>query len=353
MAMQNSTRSPRERHKRILLWSFIIIIAGALTLPLTGYVYVKVTSAQTKLDNKTNPRANYWRAVRDGVPGYSAVKGQERGILIENGGQNWRQIRNGPIAGLTPWVLGLVLLAIMAFYLYRGPVRLKETPSGVTVKRWSLWERTLHWYTATLFILLAITGLSLLFGRALLIPLLGLEGFSTYAGFAMVVHNYLGPLFAVGIFLEMMIWMKYNLPNRVDWEWFKKMGGLVGDEHPSAGRMNGGEKVWFWLIATVGVAVIVTGFILDFPNFGQTRSTMQSAHVTHVISAVIWLSAALGHIYIGSLGTEGALEGMVKGQVSAEWAKQHHDLWYEEVKGQQGQEQEKPIPGTSSDVNLT
>lgn len=190
----------------------------------------------------------------------------------------------------------------------------------------------LHWYTTILFILLAITGLSLLFGRAVLIPLLGLEGFAAYADVAIDLHNYLGSLFAVGVALMLILWGKHNIPNKVDWHWFKQGGGfLKNSRHPSAGRINGGEKAWFWTIATMGVAVIVTGFILDFPNFGQIRGTMQIAHIFHAALAVVWISFAFGHIYIGTIGTEGALEGMTKGEVSVEWARQHHDLWYQEI----------------------
>ena len=103
-----------------------------------------------------------------------------------------------------------------------------------------------------------------------------------------------------------------------------------------AGRINGGEKLWFWIICTFGVAVCVTGIILNFPNFEQTRETMQIASVIHVIAANLWLAVAIGHMWIGTLGTEGSLEAMTTGQVSAEWAKQHHDKWYEEVKAKQG-----------------
>ena len=328
--------SVRTRRRRTLLWSLALILSGAMLLPLGGYLYVafKPAYAQSSAgeQQQTNPRANYWRAVRDGSRGYTSASGPyTTNVLIQNGGQNWREVRNGPISTYTPWILAVSVLGIGLLYFIRGPSRLEHRPSGATVERWSLPERVMHWYTATLFILMAITGLSLLFGRAIIIPWLGLEGFGAYAAFAVALHNYLGPFFIVGVLLELISWFRYNIPNQTDVEWFKQGGGILKRTHPSAGRMNGGEKAWYWIIATFGVAVCISGLVLDFPNFGQSREAMQLANVIHAVSAMIWLAVALGHMYIGTLGTEGALEGMTTGYVSVEWAKQHHNLWYEEV----------------------
>lgn len=328
-----TTSNRKRRIRRLVGGTLLTIVLGAIILPMAFWTAAQVMPETFAYESaQNNPRSNYWREVREGTPGYSAVKGQERGVLIENGGENWRQIRNGWVANFGPWVLALMLGAIAAFYLWRGRIEVTEKPSGRTVPRWSLPERVLHWYTAILFIVLAITGLSLLFGRAVLIPLLGHHGFSAYAQLAMYTHNYIGPFFSIGVLLIIIAWFRYNIPDRTDWEWFKKRGGMVGDEHPHAGRMNAGEKAWFWIITTAGVAVIASGFVLDFPNFEQTRPTMQAANIVHSVLAILWIAVSLGHIYIGTLGTEGAIRGMTSGRVSSEWARQHHDLWYEEVK---------------------
>jgi formate dehydrogenase subunit gamma len=313
------------------------VIVAALLLPLGWWGASHLlpgfaAHAASEPAGPVNPRSEYWRAVRQGEQGYSAIRGQERGILIQHGGENWRQIRNGLIAGIGPWFLAGVLAAIFLFYIWRGRIRLREPRSGRTVPRWSAAERILHWYTATLFIVLTITGLSLLLGRALLIPVMGPQAFAAWAQAALYAHNYLGPFFAVGVLLIVVAWFRHNLPAREDWNWFRQGGGIIGNAHPHAGRLNAGEKVWYWVIATVGTAVIISGFVLDFPNFGQLRGTMQTAHIVHASLAILWIGVAFGHIYIGTLGTEGALEGMTTGRVSSEWARQHHDLWYEEVK---------------------
>jgi len=334
---KNLPDSKSARHKSIMIKSFLVILVGAMALPLFGYLYAYMSpqSVQAAAKQETNPRANFWRVVREGNQGYTSASGPyTTEVLIQNGGENWRNLRNGPVSYYSTWWLAVALLIIGIFFIVRGKIKLEQRPSGRTVERWSLQERVLHWYTATLFIILTISGVSLLFGRAVLIPVFGLKGFSVYADFAIALHNYLGPFFVVGIALELISWIKHNIPDKTDWDWLKKGGGMIGSgSHPHAGRMNGGEKIWFWIIATVGLGVCITGLILDFPNFGQTRETMQLSNLIHSILAVIWVSVAFGHIYIGTIGTEGAVAAMATGKVSVEWAKQHHDLWYEEVRG--------------------
>lgn len=323
-----------RRYKRMLPWTIALILVGAMILPLSSYVYTGIQTAQAQAVEDSNPRANYWRAVRGGDQGYTSVQGDETGVLMQNGGQNWRQLRNGPIATIGGWGLFAIVLAIALFFGLKGPVPLDNGRSGRTVARWSAANRVLHWYTAILFIILAITGLSLLFGRAVLIPLLGPEGFAAWADISKGLHNYLGPAFSLGVLLILIFWARYNLPEKGDWEWLTQGGGLIGKgKHPPAGRINAGEKILtYGGMLTVGVAVVVTGFILDFPNYGQSRELMQIASIIHAITSVIWVALMLGHIYLGSVGVEGALDGMSNGRVDENWAKQHHSLWYEEAR---------------------
>jgi formate dehydrogenase subunit gamma len=328
-------RNRLKQPKGITAWILFLTVAGALALPFIAFLVDSpfLIEAAVNPKNETNQRANYWRAVRDGVAGYTTDGGQERGILINNGGQNWRRIRNGLVANISPWVMAVVLLAIGIFYIIVGQLKLTEKPAGERVERWSPGERVLHWYTAILFVVLALTGLSMLFGRAVLIPLLGHQNFSGYLKVAMMVHNYAGPLFIAGILIEIIIWIRYNLPQKIDWDWFKQGGGFFRSRpHPHAGRINAGEKAWFWIMVTVGLGVGITGLIMDFPNFGQTRGIMQIANIIHASLATLFIAASFGHIYIGTIGAEGTFEGMWTGHVSTEWAKQHTDLWHEKIK---------------------
>jgi len=315
------------------LWSFMVALMLSLAVPVVVYYSGTIEQAQAA-EQASNPRANYWRAVRAGEPGYTSESGPyTTNVLIQNGGQNWRSLRNGPVASISPWLLALVLLAIGLFHFMHGPQRIEEPLSGRKVPRWSFNERVLHWYVATLFIVLTISGLSMLFGRAVLVPVIGLHANAAWADFSKILHNYLGPFFVVGVLLEVIAWMRYNLFTKHDIDWLKSLGGnLDSSKHPHAGRTNGGEKVWFWIIATLGlVGVCVTGLIMDFPNFSQSRETMQLSNILHSMFALIWIMIAFGHIYLGVWGTPGALEGMTTGEVSEEWMKKHHDLWYEEL----------------------
>ena len=217
----------------------------------------------------------------------------------------------------------------------------------------------MHWYTAILFIVLSITGLSMLFGREVLIPLLGAEGFAGWASLSISVHNVVGPFFTIGVFAMLIFWIKNNIPNATDIKWLATGGGIIGKAHPSAGKANGGEKIWYWLVILVGLlavcgsGLILIGWASQWGLIDNARSTMQFMHQVHAISAIIWLVAFFGHAYIGTIGTEGALEGMTTGKVSVEWAKQHHDQWYLDVKDDAVRVDDDKVPSTPADVSTT
>lgn len=347
----------RRAHGRAILWSLVAILVGAMLAPLSGYVYVAMVDdavaadvneeAQARSWQDTNPRAETWRDAREGTGGYTSASGPYvTNNFMQNGGENWRNLRNGPVAGIVPWIMALSLLAIGGFHAIHGPNRLEQR-SGRKILRWQTWERVLHWFTAISFILLAITGLSLLFGRAVLIPLFGHAGFSVWADVSKVVHNFIGPVFTAAVLVMIIAWVRHNIPNKTDLEWFRKGGGM-GAEHASAGRMNGGEKLWFWFIVIAGGAVCITGLILDFPGLGQDRGTVQVANLIHAVVGMFWIALAFGHIYIGTAGTEGAFEGMATGYVDEQWAKEHHDLWLEELKREGRIERPPEQSGTAS-----
>ena len=338
-AHKATVKTRRRRRAAIITVLGSLLLAAAL--PLTGYVANEAGLLQTARaqestekseDEAVNPRAEYWRAVRQGTEGYSAVSGEEAGVLIQNGGENWRNIRNGPLSFLGGSFIIAVLIALLAKHIIKGKDKL-EARTGRTVTRWSAFERVMHWYVAISFIVLAITGLSLIFGRTVLIPLLGKEGFAAWAQLAKPIHDYLSLPFAAGLAILLLMWIGKNAPKAYDLEWLKSMGGAIGDGHPPAGFFNAGEKVFYWLLFFSGIAMTVSGFFLLFPNLGTVRETMQFWHIVHLCSGLFVIGVALGHMYLGSIGTEGVLEGMVHGEVDEGFAKQHHSVWYEEVKG--------------------
>jgi formate dehydrogenase subunit gamma len=194
-------------------------------------------------------------------------------------------------------------------------------------------DRVIHWSTAITFSTLAITGLIMLFGKTVLLPIFGYTLFSWLAILGKNLHNFVGPLFAVCIIFLFANFVRDNFPQPGDWLWIKRFGGLFSGQDTPSCRFNAGEKLWFWGGAIVlGILVSISGFILDFPNFNQTRQTMQISHVLHSTGAILFMLGSLGHIYMGTLGMAGAYDAMRTGYVDEEWAREHHEYWYNQVK---------------------
>ena len=284
-----------------------------------------------------NPGADLWRAARqrDGVhlTGQTQVRGVETGVLITQTGEEFRNYRRNDFIGNAGLVIAAAAGVILLFYLIRGRIAIPGGRSGKRIKRFTDFERTLHWFTAVVFVFLALTGLTLLFGRFVVLPVFGPEAFGMIASACKEGHNLFGPLFLVGVVLLFGIWAASNLPARGDLKWLITGGGIVGKAHASAGYFNAGEKIWYWAVIVLGLTVSISGLVLIFPIFGQGREVMQLALIVHGIAAVLFIAGSFGHIYIGTIGTEGSLEGMTTGYVDEHWVEAHHDRWYAEVKG--------------------
>jgi formate dehydrogenase subunit gamma len=284
-------------------------------------------------------------------PQYASLPGPEKNVLIQGNGREWRELRNGPLTQIGGWLIVIVLAAIIVFYLIKGPVRLKGAPTGRLIERFNAVERAAHWTMAVSFVFLALTGIVVFFGKYLILPWLGYTGFSWLTIVSKNLHNFLGPLFIFSIVVGFLIFVKDNFFKPWDWKWIAHFGGMFSGHEVPSGRFNGLEKMWFWGGLTIlGIAMAVTGLILDFPNWNQVRESMQTANVIHVIGAVLFICAAFGHIYMGTIGMEGAYRAMREGYVDEEWAKEHHSIWYDEVR--QGKRPEKitgaqaqPAPG--------
>jgi formate dehydrogenase subunit gamma len=234
-------------------------------------------------------------------------------------------------------LLGLVALAIIVFRLVRGKIPIKAGRSDRKIKRFTTFQRYVHWTTAILFVALAITGIVLLFGRYIIIPVFGDSAGGTLMLVMKRIHDFSGPAFAIALVVLAITFIKGNFPHISDLKWVFKGGGLFGG-HAPAGRYNAGEKGWYWTAVVLGGAVVVSGLVLNFPNFEQSRETMSFYHWIHSISTVVIMAISMGHIYMGTVAMEGAFEAMQTGYCDANWAKEHHDLWYEEMleKGQVG-----------------
>jgi formate dehydrogenase subunit gamma len=299
-------------------------------------------TGSTAVPGWNNPPAS-WKAPSE-IPQYASVPGRETNRLINPTGRDWREFRNGPLTQYGGWLLVIVLAAIALFYLVKGPIKLHGRPTGHLIERFNAVERAAHWTMAISFVFLALTGSIFLWGKYLILPWLGYVGFSWLLIVAKNIHNFVGPLFIFSLVVSFLIFVKDNLIQGRDIKWLVTLGGMLGkgEEVPS-GRFNGGEKAWFWGgLVLLGTFVSVTGLILDFPNWNQGRELMQQADVVHAIAAVLFICGAFAHIYIGTIGMEGAYRAMRDGYVDEEWAREHHALWYEEVK--QGKRPEKIVP---------
>jgi formate dehydrogenase subunit gamma len=264
------------------------------------------------------------------IQGLGTIPDVKSYVIEQPMGRVWRQFRDGWL----PWIGAIAILGMFAllviFYLWRGMVRMESGRSGVTIVRFNIFERFVHWMTATCFIILALSGLNITFGKRVLLPPVGPAAFSSWSLAAKYAHNFLSFPFALGVILIFAMWLRGNIPNRVDVEWFKRAGGMVGDDHPPAYRFNGGQKAVYWIVVLGGTAVAVSGYLLMFPFYGTNIAGMQLAQMIHSVVAVLFVAVMLAHIYIGTIGMEGAFEAMGEGVVDLNWAKEHHSLWVEQ-----------------------
>jgi formate dehydrogenase subunit gamma len=284
----------------------------------------------------------------DRIEGRVSIPDQRSRVLEQPAGREWREFRNVMLR----WIGGIAILGMLAvlviFYLTRGMVRLQSGRSGRTIVRFTAFERFVHWMTATCFIILAISGLNITFGRPLLLPLIGFEAFSEWSQWAKYAHNFLSFPFTIGVVLIFLMWLAGNIPNKTDVDWIKRGGGIVGHDHPPAYRFNAGQKAVYWIVVIGGTAVAVTGYQLMFPFYFSGIEGMQWAQIVHSTVAVLFVAVMLAHIYIGTLGMEGAFEAMGTGTVDVNWAKEHHSLWLEEQNARTGPSDAKSQAATAA-----
>ena len=250
-------------------------------------------------------------------------------VLEQPAGRDWRQFHQVTLR----WIGAVAILGMLAilvlFYLIRGMVRIEAGRSGRTLVRFNAFERFVHWMTATCFIVLAVSGLNITFGKELLAPWISPEAFASWSQLAKYAHNYLSFPFTLGVVLMFLMWIAWNFPSGVDLEWIREGGGIVGSKHPPARRFNAGQKMIYWVVVLGGGAAAITGYLLMFPFYATDVAGMQLAQMVHGIVGVVFIAIMLAHIYIGTIGMQGAFEAMGKGEVDANWAQQHHSLWLE------------------------
>jgi formate dehydrogenase subunit gamma len=317
------------------LFTRVRLLLGALAL--IGLVAVAVP-AGAQQPTSINPTADSVKEEQllkqlGQVRGRGTIPDTKSYTIEHPAGRDWRHFHEVTLRWIgAVAILGIVVLLVV-FYLARGMVRLESGRSGRTIVRFNALERFVHWMTAACFIVLAITGLNITFGKVLLLPVIGPEAFTTWSEWCKYAHNYLSFPFTLGVLLIFFMWVGSNIPNRVDVEWIRRGGGIVGHDHPPAYKFNAGQKALYWFQVLGGVAMVISGYILIFPFYGTTIDGMELAQVVHGIVAMLFIALMLAHIYIGTIGMEGAFEAMGTGEVDLNWAKEHHSLWVEEELG--------------------
>ncbi len=299
---------------------------------------------------RTQPGNNapFWRGVRDSAQAPGTVNNWQRGepgVLVQKmtqypgtrvttSGEAWRQIRNWWIIPYGGALLVIAVLAMGLYYFAKGPMGGHEPNTGRLIERFTYVERASHWVNAIAFVVLAVSGIVMAFGKFFLLPLMGglLFGWLTWA--LKTAHNFAGPLFAVSMIVLIVTFIGSNWPSRADWAWLKRGGGLFGGHEPPSHRFNAGEKTVFWLgVVILGSIVVVSGLVLDqlIPGLAYVREDMQVAHIVHAVSAVLIMVVFLGHIYLGTIGMRGSYQAMKTGYVDEGWAREHHALWYDDI----------------------
>jgi formate dehydrogenase subunit gamma len=284
-----------------------------------------------------------WEAV-DRKPQHASVPGRETNVLIQGAGHEWRKLRNGPVTFWGGILLLLPFAALLGFYMLRGQIKVHDPLTGRKIERFTAVDRVTHWTVAITFVILALTGVVILFGKHIILPWLGHAGFAWITVVSKNLHNFVGPLFIFAILVFILLFAKDNLPKAYDTKWIGKFGGMLSGEHVPSGKFNAGEKALFWgLVVALSVIIGITGLILNFPNWNQSREAMQITNLVHAICAVLAMAMACFHIYLGTIGMQGAYQAMKTGLVDETWAREHHEYWYNEVKA--GNRPEKFVSG--------
>ena len=306
--------------------------------------------------------APMWRQVGAGVTGYSSLpksEAPEAGNLIQpfvqypgssltNAGEAWRQVRNNWLIPYGGALLLIVLGAIALFYMTKGTIKQHGVDTGKKIERFTAFERSAHWSNAIAFSILGISGIVMAFGKFFLLPVMGLTlfGWLTYA--LKNMHNFAGPVFAVSLVVIFVTFLRDNMPSRGDLVWLLKGGGLLSGKEVPSHRFNAGEKLVFWGgVFFLGIVVVSSGFVLDkiLPGLVYERGTMQIAHMIHAVATILMMAMFIGHIYIGTIGMQGAYQGMRTGYVDETWAREHHEYWYNDIKaGKIPAQRTEPLP---------
>jgi len=356
------TMRRRSNFRRALgIVGLIAIVAYAVTIGLGGHLFLDgaAQAQQGAVPGQSlgaTSDAEFWREMRHGKAGSVSIPDKMAAILIQSEGENWRAIRNGPLSTYGGWALLGIVIILALFFAVRGRIKIEAGPSANRIERFNAIERFAHWLMASTFIVLALSGLNMLYGRYVLMPILGPDVFATLLLWGKFAHNYLAFGFMLGIALSFLLWVGQNFPNKHDIIWLVKLGGMFSKHsHPPAKKFNAGQKILFWIVILGGASISLSGIALMFPfethmfaatfkilnglgfNLPAEVTAMQEQQLSQLWHGVVGLAlivVIISHIYIGTIGMEGAFDAMGGGDVDENWAREHHSVWVAEAKGE-------------------
>src|SRR3954471_2142830 len=293
-----------------------------------------VQEQQKRQATQPGNNAPVWRDVRSGQENYTSIKGRETGVLVQSGGETWRRVRNGPVTFYGGLLVVLIAAGILGLCAILGPVKVHGKPTGRLIQRFTRLDQVVHWSVAISFCTLGLSGPIMLFGKHVLLPVIGYTLFGWLTALSKNLHNFVAPIFIVSVAAMIVLYVRHNLPKAYDLMFLLgAVAVMAKGKHIPSGKFNGGEKVWFWGgVVVLSVIVTWSGLILLFPNFDQTRAVMQEAWIWHACAALLYVSISFGHMYLGTIGLEGSYQAMRTGWVDESWAKEHHQYWYDDMK---------------------
>jgi len=337
----------------VFLLTFLALVFTGLSGEMAVPVHAQNAQSVWGAPLGSNSNSDLWRAVKDGERGKVSIPDKKSGVLVQNGGQIWRDVRNGPMFTYEVTAIFAIIALLSLFYMLRGRIRIESGKSNISITRFNSLERYSHWLLAVSFIILGLSGLNMIYGKFLFIPAFGKENYAAIAQAGKWLHNFVAFAFIAGLVLILVLWLKHNFPNKYDIIWLKKGGGMFSKHsHPPAKKFNAGQKILFWLIIIFGASISLSGISLLFPFqislFSETFSIinlfgfdlptqlngieeMQLSQVWHSVMGIFMICVIIAHIYIGSVGMEGAFDAMGSGEVDKNWAKEHHSVWVEEL----------------------
>jgi formate dehydrogenase subunit gamma len=313
---------------RLLQSVFMAALIAVFLMAASPAAFAQLDQVPSPASPSAKEEVELYQQLQGKVQGTVSIPDGKLATLVQPEGREWREFRNYWARIISGVMMVGMLAGLAAFYLFRGQIRIQAGRVGRTVTRFMPVERFAHWLSASSFVVLALTGLTLAFGRPLLIPVIGHEAFTALAHYGKIAHNYLSFPFVLGILMMFVLWLRDNIPEKSDITWIKQGGGFLNNGfHPEASRFNAGQKMIFWTVVLGGIAMALSGYMLMFPFYLTGVGGMQIAHIVHSLGTAVMVSVIFGHIYIGTIGMEGAFDAMGNGEVDLNWAREHHAGW--------------------------